>query len=59
MCDVKYFTHELHSSKGSFTPSDYVAVTLTLTRGNFDPFIKMKGTARQRYGDRYIITRRE
>ena len=30
-------------------------VTVKLTRGTFDLFIKMKGTARQHYGDRYVI----
>ena len=43
------------TSKGPFTPSDYVAVTVTLTRGTFDLFIKMKGAAHQRYGHRYVI----
>ena len=41
--------------KGSFTPGDYVAVTVTLTRGTFDLFIKMKRTARQRNCHRYVI----
>ena len=46
-------------SYGLFTPSDYVAVTVPLTRGTFDLLIKMKGTAHQRCGDRYIIARCE
>ena len=39
-------------TKGLFTPSDYVTVTVTLTGDTFDLFVNIKGTARQRYGDR-------
>ena len=41
--------------QGSFTPSDYVAVTVTLTGGAFHLDKQIKGAARQRYGDRYVI----
>ena len=36
-------------SKGPFTPSDYVAVTVTLTGGAFHLDKQIKGAARQRY----------
>ena len=49
----------LCSCKGSFTPSDYVAVTVMLTGGAFHLDKQIKGAARQRYGDRYVIARCE
>ena len=41
--------------KGPFTPSDYVAVTVTLMGGAFHLDKQIKGAARQRYGHRYVI----
>ena len=41
--------------KGSFTPSDYVTVTVTLTGGTFDLAKQIKGAARQRYCDSDVI----
>ena len=43
------------NTKGSFTPSDYVAVTVTLTGGAFHLDKQIKGAARQRYDVRYVI----
>ena len=45
--------------KGSFTPSDYMAVTVTLTGGTFDLAKQIKGATHQRYGDCSIIAQCE
>ena len=45
----------LTNSKGLFTPSDYITVTVMLTGGTFDLFGKIKGAARQLYGKRDVI----
>ena len=47
------------SPSTTFTPSDYVAVTVTLTGSAFHLNKQIKGATRQRYGHRYIIARCE
>ena len=42
-------------SKGSFTLSDYITVTVTLTGGTFDLAKQIKGATRQHYGDCNVI----
>ena len=56
--NAKKATCEL-AFKGSFTPSDDVAVTVTLTGGAFHLDKQIKGAARQCYGHRYVIARCE
>ena len=46
-------------SQGSFTASDYVAVTVTLTGGAFHLNKQIKGATRQGDSDRNIIARCE
>ena len=44
-----------YGRKGSFTPSDYVAATVTLTSGAFHLDKQIKAAVRQLYCHRYVI----